>query len=69
MLREGQVLVVEGEQVGVITSGSFSPTLGYSVALARLNKDIDTHCEVQIRQKYLPVEVVKPMFVRNGKAI
>ncbi|WNO08875.1 glycine cleavage system aminomethyltransferase GcvT [Teredinibacter sp. KSP-S5-2] len=72
VLRSGQEVVVEGvEDKGVITSGTFSPTLGYSIALARVpNVDIaGQKVEVLVRNKRLPVEVTKPCFVRNGSKL
>ena len=56
---------------GEITSGTFSPTLQQSVALARLPLGVaigDT-VKVEIRDKQLTAKVVKPCFVRNGKAL
>ncbi|WP_432736286.1 glycine cleavage system aminomethyltransferase GcvT [Maridesulfovibrio sp. FT414] len=32
--RHGDKVLLDGKEVGVVTSGSFSPTLGYSIALA-----------------------------------
>ena len=52
---------------GVITSGIFSPTLGYSVALARLPRQAAGLCTVQIRDKAVAARIVKPPFVRHGK--
>ena len=52
---------------GVITSGIFSPTLGYSVALARLPRQAAGPCTVQIRGKAVAARIVKPPFVRHGK--
>lgn len=70
VLRAGQeVIIADTEQRGVITSGSFSPTLGYSIALARVPVSIGEECEVQVRNKRLPVSVVGPSFVRNGKKV
>ncbi len=70
VLRAGQKVRVPGsEREGVITSGSFSPTLGHSIALARVPKDIGTECEVELRGKWVTVAVTKPAFVRNGKAL
>lgn len=57
------------QHVGVITSGSFSPTLGFSIALARVPAGIGEHAVVQIRNREMPVRVTKPGFVRAGKAI
>ena len=54
---------------GVITSGIFSPTLGYSIALARLPKAAKGQAEVEIRGKLHPVSVVRPPFVRQGKQV
>lgn len=55
------------EHEGVVTSGTFSPTLGYSIALARINSSIGDTAEVQIRNKRVAVNVVAPCFVRHGK--
>ncbi len=54
-----------------ITSGTFSPTLGFSIALARVPAGArpgDT-VEVDIRDRRLKALVVKYPFVRNGKAL
>ncbi|MGY5955523.1 glycine cleavage system aminomethyltransferase GcvT [Kosakonia sp. BK9b] len=56
-------------QEGVITSGTFSPTLGYSIALARVPAGIGETAVVQIRNREIPVKVTKPIFVRAGKAV
>ncbi|MCW2481482.1 glycine cleavage system aminomethyltransferase GcvT [Candidatus Symbiopectobacterium sp. NZEC135] len=56
-------------QEGVITSGTFSPTLGFSIALARVPQGISETALVQIRQREVPVEVTKPVFIRGGKAL
>jgi aminomethyltransferase len=56
---------------GEITSGTFSPTLGCSIALARLPAGVaagDT-VEVVLRGKPVAAQVVKFPFVRNGKAL
>ena len=62
-----KVLTAQGE--GEITSGSFSPTLGYSIALARIPVGDASEAEVEVRNKRLAVKVVKPPFVRNGKRV
>nr|WP_154324567.1 glycine cleavage system aminomethyltransferase GcvT [Pantoea sp. 201603H] len=56
-------------QQGVITSGSFSPTLGCSIALARVPASIGDNAVVQIRNREMPVRVTKPIFVRAGKPV
>jgi aminomethyltransferase len=70
VLRAGQPVVVDGtEDRGIITSGTFSPTLGYSIALARVPVAVGDTAQVEIRKKLVPVKVVKPSFVRNGKSV
>jgi aminomethyltransferase len=69
VLRAGQPVLADGAEAGVTTSGSFSPTLGLSIALARVPTNIGTEALVEIRGKHLPVEVVKPSFVRKGQAL
>lgn len=67
VLREGQVVSCDGvEGEGVVTSGTFSPTLGYSIALARVPVAFTDKAKVQVRKRELPVDVVGPCFVRNG---
>ena len=70
VLRAHQkVLGASGE--GEITSGTFSPTLGVSIALARLplGTALGEVVRVQVRDKELAAKVVKPPFVRNGKPL
>jgi aminomethyltransferase len=56
---------------GEITSGTFSPTLGKSIALARLPAKVAAGdiVHVAVRDKRLAARVVKPPFARNGKAL
>jgi aminomethyltransferase len=68
VLRAGSKVIVDGGE-GVITSGTFSPTLGFSVALARVPKSVGETAQVEMRKKLVDVKVVKPSFVRNGKSI
>jgi len=68
VLRGHQKVITEfGE--GEITSGSFSPTLGVSIALARIPAQAKDHCHVDIRGKQLSAKIVKTQFVRNGKSV
>lgn len=54
---------------GVIISGSFSPTLGFSIALARVPTGVGEQAIVQIRNREMPVKVTKPGFVRTGNSL
>ncbi|XPF95763.1 glycine cleavage system aminomethyltransferase GcvT [Colwellia sp. RE-S-Sl-9] len=70
VLRTGlKVITPDGE--GIITSGTFSPTLGHSIAMARVPRSVkfgDT-IQVEMRKKLVDVQVIKPSFVRNGKKV
>jgi aminomethyltransferase len=68
VLRGGSKVIVEGGE-GIITSGTFSPTLGFSVALARVPRSTGETAQVEMRKKLVDVKVVKPCFVRNGKSV
>lgn len=67
----GHQKVVAAQGDGEITSGSFSPTLQQSIALARLPLGVAIGDEVQvdIRGKLLKAKVTKPVFARNGKSV
>ena len=70
VLRAHQrVLTALGD--GEITSGTFSPTLGKSIALARVPFGLAPGAEVHVvvRDKELAARVVKPPFARHGKAL
>jgi len=56
---------------GEITSGTFSPTLEQSIALARVPLGVQPADTVQVvvRDKELAARVVKPPFARNGKPL
>ncbi|WP_079230140.1 glycine cleavage system aminomethyltransferase GcvT [Pseudomonas putida] len=69
VLRAHQVVRVAGIGEGEITSGSFSPTLSKSIALARVPMATGDRAEVEIRGKWYPVRVVRPTFVRHGKIL
>lgn len=68
VLRSHQPVLIDGQPVGEVTSGGFSPTLQRSIALARVKAEIGDQCAVEIRGKAVPARVVKPPFVRHGEA-
>ena len=65
VLRSHQLVNV-GDGEGEVTSGSYSPTLDKSIALARLPIHAQGEVVVNIRNKNLRALVVTPPFVRNG---
>ena len=56
---------------GTITSGSYSPTMGASIALARLPaaSEAGEKVRVAVRDKQLAARTVQPPFVRRGKIL
>jgi aminomethyltransferase len=68
VLRSHQkVSAAAGE--GEITSGTFSPTLERSIALARVPSGAAGVVQVDIRGKLLNARIIKPPFVRGGKSL
>jgi aminomethyltransferase len=67
VLRNHQKVVIEGVGEGEITSGGFSPTIGKSIALARVPAGDYDRAQVEVRGKLLNVRIVKTPFVRNGQ--
>jgi aminomethyltransferase len=67
VLRSHQKVIVPSVGEGEVTSGTFSPTLERSIALARVPSQTADRCEVEIRGRLLNAAVVRPPFVRHGK--
>ena len=74
--REGSLVFAGEEQVGRVTSGGFSPTLGHPIALAFVDAAHavpGTSLFAEVRGKRLPATVARPPFVphryyRKGEA-
>ena len=75
VLREGMEVTInqgsENAQSGIITSGTFSPSLKNSIAIARVPDSLSDDDTVQIdlrgKGKFVDVRVLKLPFVRNGQ--
>ncbi len=70
--RHGYAVFAAGsdERIGEVTSGSFCPTLGAAVGLARVRTAHDTvgsRIEIEIRGKRLGAQVVEKPFYRNDE--
>ncbi len=66
--REGAEIFTGDTQVGIVTSGGFSPTLGHPIAMGYVDAahaEVDTALEVQVRNKRLPARVAKMPFVQH----
>lgn len=69
VLREGVKVINEHGETGVITSGTFSPTLKCSIAIARVPVNTGDKVQVELRGELKPARVVKLPFVRLGKKV
>lgn len=65
IMRQGQHVIINGKPEGIITSGTFSPTLGYSIALARVSINATDTVLVDIRGKLHEAQVGKPRFINK----
>ncbi len=68
VLRAHQKVVAGDAGEGEVTSGTFSPTLGRSIGLARVPAEAGEEVQVEVRGRRLAARVVRPPFVRHGKA-
>lgn len=64
-----QQKVITNSGIGEVTSATFSPTMGKSIALASVPKGTQGVCEIEMGNKRLPAKIVKPPFVRYGKVL
>ncbi|MGH8288384.1 MAG: glycine cleavage system aminomethyltransferase GcvT [Steroidobacteraceae bacterium] len=69
VLRAHQKVLVPEAGFGEITSGTFSPTLERSIALARVPPAAGSRVQVDIRGKLHEARIARPPFVRYGKAL
>ncbi len=66
--RHGYKIFRGKEEIGEVTSGSFSPTLGKNIGMAYVGnefKEIGTEIEVEIREQRVKAEVVKMPFYKR----
>jgi len=66
VMRAGQQIQLSGSVIGDVTSGTFSPTLQKSIALARVSKPVHGGCDVLIRDKPCAVEIVDLPFTKHA---
>lgn len=72
VMRHGCSIINGGNDVGSVTSGTFSPTLGISIGMGFVPPKLaaeGTRLDVDVRGRVLPVEVVaRPFYKRPKKA-
>lgn len=67
--RDGTIIMADGEEVGVITSGGFGPSAGGPVALGFVPPELakpGQALELMVRGKSLPAQVIKLPFVAKS---
>ena len=71
ILRQGQKLYLDEnkELEGVVTSGTYSPSLKKPIALARLPKKNKKTCFTEVRGKLIKAKIGSPRFVIEGKEV
>ena len=68
--RHGYKVYSDGNQIGIVTSGTFSPTLNKAIGMAFVDADMgapDTKIEVAIRDAMTAAKVVKLPFYKREK--
>lgn len=68
IIRENYKLFKDGEEIGFVTSGGYSPTLKKTIGLALVKtqySSIGTEFDIEIRNKLLRTKVVSTPFYRN----
>jgi len=71
ILRQGQKLYLDEEKKleGVVTSGTYSPTLKKPIALARLPRENTKICFAESRGKLIQAKIGSPKFINEGKEV
>ena len=67
VFRHGFPILFNGEEVGAVTSGGFSPTLGRSIAMGYLPRSLareGTELTIRVREKDVPCHVVRRPFYK-----
>ena len=68
VLRHDQSVATDAGP-GVVTSGTYSPTMQCSIGLVRVPAQAGDDCSVDIRGSQKKARLVKPPFVRKGKIL
>ena len=64
--RKDYKIFRDGTECGVVTSGTVSPILEKGIGLGYITSEhskIGTIIEIEVRNKFIPAEIIKPPFV------
>ncbi len=64
--RTGQRILAGGEEVGAVTSGTYSPSLEKGIGLGYVSVVAGDELEIEMRGRTVPARRVKPPFYRDG---
>jgi len=65
--RHGFAILDKGRQVGVVTSGSFSPSLGVGIGMGYVTGSYDISAQLVVKQEAIeiPVTIIKKPFLKK----
>ena len=71
ILRQGQTLYFDEDKSleGIVTSGTYSPSLKKPIGLARIPKKNIKTCFAEVRGKKIFAKIGNPKFIKEGKEI
>ena len=64
--REGCPVYLGDEQVGMVTSGTHAPSLGYPIAMLRIKKGIEGQLTIDVRGRRLKIEIIPLPFYKKA---
>lgn len=67
--RQGYTITADGQDVGVVTSGTMSPTLGQGIGLGYVNRGFSksgTAINIKVRDKEIPATIQKLPLIQKG---
>lgn len=67
--KDSKVFNGEGEEIGVVTSGTYSPTLKKAIGLAlvkRKGMKVGTPLQIEVRKKKVPAVIIKTPFYKGS---
>lgn len=67
IMRSGQQVYSGDKPCGIITSGTYSPTLNCSIAIARVSVETTDPVQVDIRGVFVPVTITSTRFIKKRR--
>ena len=70
--RKDYSIKLDNTEIGLITSGTYSPSLSKGIAIGLIDKDsavIGSVLDVEIRDRTMKCKIIKPPFYKNGSLL